>query len=72
MDWLKKLLEKYHLGLLSVVLSMLSITFISNLFIAAADGIIDPAEYHSLSTGANGVELLVLFIVTSVLRKRGN
>lgn len=69
MDWLKNLLQKYHLGWLAGIAGMLSITFIANLFIALSDGKIDPSEFHSLSTSANGVELFVLLLIMAALKK---
>lgn len=71
MDKLNELLKKYHLGFLAVVISMLSVTFVVNLFLALSDGMIDANEYHNLSASANGVELFILLIVMAVLKKKG-
>lgn len=70
MDWLKNFLNKYHLGFIGFVMSMVSVTFILNLIQSAQDGIITDVEFHNLSAHANGVELLILAIVMIVLKKR--
>jgi len=70
MDKLKELFVKYHLGWLATLLSLISADFIYKLIIALQDGSIDPSEYHSLSTGANGIEMLILIALMSVFKKK--
>ncbi len=70
MEWLKNFLAKNHLGFIKILLGLVSITFVGNLIIAMSDGVIDPSEYHNLATGANGFELVVLFVLTQVLKVR--
>lgn len=70
MDKLKDLFLKYHLGWLSALLSLVSADFIYKLIIALRDGAIDPSEYHTLSTGANGIEMLILIALMSVFKKK--
>jgi len=70
MDKLKQFFEKYHLGFLTIVMGMVSLEFIVKLLSAVQDGVIDAVEYSHLSTGASGLEMIILFIVMSVLKRR--
>lgn len=70
MDKLKDLFVKYHLGWLSALLGLVSADFVYKLVIALGDGTIDPVEYHNLSVGANGIEMLILLSLMSVFKKK--
>lgn len=66
MDFLKNHIGKIFVGLFG----MLSFTFLGNMIIAVSDGRIDSMEFHNLSAGANGIELLLLMAVMAVLNKK--
>lgn len=70
MDMLRELFTKYHLGWLSALLGLVSADFIYKLVTSLSDGVIDPSEYANLSTGANGIEMLILLALMSVFKKR--
>ncbi len=65
----KKVLEKPHL-VLSVPALLCFVTFLTNLFTALKDGIIDNSELHQLLSTADGFETVVLLMVMFVLRNK--
>lgn len=68
-----KLLEflrnKPHVAL-SVPTVLCFVTFLTNLFSALTDGVIDSNEYHQLLSTADGFETVVLFAVMLVLKQK--
>ena len=46
------------------------VTFLTNLFSALSDGVIDSNELHSLLSTADGFETVVLFAIMLVLKNK--
>lgn len=68
MKKLKKVFEDKPHYVLSVLVLLCFITFISNFIMAFRDGVIDSNEFHQLLSTADGFETVVLFIMMLVLK----
>jgi len=70
MDKLRQFLkEKPHVAI-GIPAILCFVTFLTNLFAALSDGVIDSNEFHSLLSTADGFEAVVLFAVMLVLKNK--
>jgi len=73
MEWLNYIKDAIkgnpHLAV-AVPAVMSSISFVTNLLTALSDGVIDDTELHQLMSSANGIEMLVLFLIMIALRDK--
>ncbi len=66
-EWLDKLRDKAHIAI-GVPALLCFVSFVTNLFLALSDGVVDSNELHQLLSTADGFESVVLFIVMLVLK----
>ena len=66
MEWLKKakqLIKDRTLLTLAIPTAISTLSFLGNVLVALSDGQIDSAEFHSLMSGANGAQAIILIII---------
>lgn len=69
MDWLRKLLESNPASIILVPSLLSAFTFFGHLVSALSDGVIDNQEFHQLMSTANGVEMVILFLIIYILNR---
>lgn len=69
MDW-KEFLKKHFMKFITLPAVISGLTFLLNILLALNDGVIDDKEFHNLMTSSSGAQMVILFFVMVILRKK--
>lgn len=69
MDW-KDFAKKHFMKFITLPAVISGLTFLLNILLALNDGVIDDKEFHNLMTSSSGVQMVILFLVMIVLKRK--